>query len=364
MSWSIQIAKILGIPIRLHLTFLLLIGWLGVLGVQSGSLTLFFLSVGVFACVLAHELGHSAVAQRYGVRVLDITLLPIGGLARMATIPKNPREEFWVAIAGPLVNFVLAPLFYAAHLIWEPAVAPLRLMDAPGALLGKLAYVNLMLGLSNLLPAFPMDGGRVFRALLARRMPYPRATQMAAQLGQLVAFFLGFLGLTGPNLMLTLIAIFIFMGASEEHLRVQTQSFVEGVPVREAMLTEFHTLTRGDQLGRAVDLLLAGTQQDFPVTDWVGSQQVVGVLTRRRLLEALAHGGRAVYVSEVMEPAPPPVPPDMALQEVMDRMAGEGATIVPVHTADRLCGLLTTENVSEYLLVRAALIQNPEAPPA
>lgn len=359
MAWSLQICRVFGIPIRLHLTFVLLIGWLGFLGLQSGNPTLFLLSVGIFGSVLLHELGHSVVAQRFGVRVLDITLLPIGGLARMNVIPRQPKEEFCIAIAGPAVNFVLGPALYVAHLAWEPYVPWMRLMDVPGVLLGKLAYANLMLGLFNLLPAFPMDGGRIFRAILAQRMPYVRASQQAAQLGQLLAYLLGFVGLATQNPMLTIIAVFVYLGAAEEAGRVQTAAFVAGIAVKDAMLTEFHSLAASDPLAHAVELLLAGDQQDFPVQGSEPGQGVVGILTRRHLFEALTRRGGAALVSEVMEPAPPPVDANEALETVMERMAGEGQTVVPVREGDRLCGLLTAENVSEYLFVRAALVRSP-----
>jgi Zn-dependent protease/CBS domain-containing protein len=351
MPWSFQIARVFDIPIRLHLTFLLLLGWLAFLARGNTSLPL--VAVGLFACVVAHELGHSLVARRFGVQVLDITLLPIGGVARMASIPREPRQELWIAVAGPAVNFVLGPLFLALHVAlgggWEMAA----LNAAPLAQLGAL---NLGLGLFNLLPAFPMDGGRILRAVLAMRMPYAGATRIATSLGQALAFGLGFFGLLGNPLMI-FVALFVFIGAAEEGNRVQTQSFTEGVPVRDAMLTRFFTLTRADPLGRAADLLLAGTQHDFPVLD---GSEMVGVLTRMRLIQALETSGRDVYVSEVMEPSPTPVAPDTSLMDVLERMAAEGLTLLPVQDAQGLVGLVTTDNTAEYVLVKSALLRNSE----
>ena len=356
MAWSTQIGRIFGVPIRLHLTFLLLLGWLAIAGLTSGDLSLLLLSVGLFGCVLAHELGHSVAAQRYGVQVMDITLLPIGGLARMASIPREPRQEFWIAVAGPAVNFVLAPLLFGAHRLLEGAPAPLEILTAKGFLLGKLALLNVGMGLFNLLPAFPLDGGRILRAALAERMPYIKATQIASSLGQLLAFGLGFAGLMG-NPMLVFIALFIFIGAAEEGARVQTQSFTEGVPVQDAMVTRFFSLGRGDTLGKAADLLLAGPQHDFPVVE---GEAMVGVLTRQRLLDALAQSGRDPYVSEVMEPAPAPVAPDTPLGDVLEWMARDGLTLVPVQTPEGVQGLVTMDNTTEYVMVRAALLRNKE----
>lgn len=361
MPWSFQIARAFGIPIRLHATFLLLLGWIAFAGIARGDLTQTLVALGLFTCVVAHELGHSVVAQRYGVHVVDITLLPIGGVARMATVPRNPHQEFWISIAGPLVNFVLAPLFMLLHQIVEPASAGLpwiAVLASPGWVLLKLAMLNLTLGLFNLIPAFPMDGGRILRALLAQRMPYERATRYATGLGQCLAFLLALVGLLAQSSpMLVFIALFIFIGAGEEGVRVQTHAVIEGAVVREAMVTTYATLRRGDTLRTAVELLLAGAQQDFPVVE---GDDVVGVLTRRRLLEVLSHEGNNRYVSEVMEPAPASVGPEEPLEEVMDQFGPAGVGVIPVVGPDGLCGLLTKENAVEFILVRAALRRNQE----
>ncbi len=352
MSWSVQIVRLHGIPIRLHLTFFLLMAAIAYNGLTSGHPELILVSLGLFTSVLLHEMGHSVMAQRLGIKVVDITLLPIGGLARMERIPREPREELLITAAGPLVNFVLAPLLWAAHLVFEPAIAPGALPNASGQPLGQLAGLNLMLGLFNLVPAFPMDGGRLLRAFLAQRMPYERATHISVMLGQALAFALGFIGLMDQNYLWVLIAIFVFMGASEEGVRVQTQAILAGVHVRDAMVTHFDTLRRADNLGQAADLLLAGSQHDFPVME---GEELVGILTRRRLLEGLATNGRDPYVSEVMTPAPKPVRAEELLLTAMERMANENEPVLPVHEDGHFCGLLTSENMGELVMVRAAL---------
>lgn len=357
MAWSFQIARVMGIPIRLHLTFLLIIGWL--LSLAGRNPTMAWVGLGLFACVLLHELGHSVVARKFGVEVVDITLLPIGGLARMAAAPKEPLQEMLIAAAGPAVNFVLFPLFLLAHGYSGHPTPSGDLWAAPGAPLLKLAWMNLTLGLFNLLPAFPMDGGRILRAALAMRMSYVRATVAASGLGQLLAFGLGIWGLASPNPLLVFIAFFIFIGAAEEGNRVQTEAVTEGVPVRDAMVTRFYTLQRADTLGKAADLLLHVTQHDFPVVEG-DREEVVGVLTRQRLIEALGERGRDVYISEVMVPAPEAVSPDAPLTEVLEQMAAEGHTLVPVKSEAGLLGLVTTDNTAEYVLVRSALLRNRE----
>ena len=351
MSWSFQIARLFGIPIRLHLTFLLLLGWLALRAYTGGDPVLLPLAVALFACVVLHELGHSLTARRYGIPVSDITLLPIGGVARMGAMTREPIQEFWIAIAGPVVNFVLAPLFFLLHRTFEAAPVSGDVWQSQGLFFGKLAALNLGIGLFNLLPAFPMDGGRILRSLLAMKLGHVRATKMAASLGQLLAFGMGFLGLMG-NPMLIFIAFFIFIGAAEEGARAETESLVAGVPVRDAMMTRFFTLERADSVGRAADLLLASTQHDFPV---VSNGEVVGVLTRRRLLEALSQAGRDPYVSEVMEPAPTPVSPDAPLEEALTRLVGEELSVLPVSNEQGLCGLLSSENAGEFVMIRAAL---------
>ena len=357
MAWSIQIARVFGIPIRLHLTFLLLIGWL--LSMAGSNRTMLWVTLGLFGSVLLHELGHSVVAQRFGVEVLDITLFPIGGLARMATIPREPRQELLIAVAGPAVNFVLGPLLLLAHQAVGGRPILEDIVNPGGAPLLKMAWLNVLLGVFNLVPAFPMDGGRILRALLAMRMSYVRATRISSSLGQLLAFGMGIIGLMSGNPLLVFVAFFVFIGAAEEGARVQTQAITEGVPVRDAMITRFFTLTRADTLGKATDLLLNSTQLDFPIVDGE-KEDVVGVLTRTRLIAALEQSGRETYVSEAMEAAPPAVGPDTPLTEVLEQMAAQGQTMVPVRSTEGLCGLVTMDNTTEYVLVRAALLRNHE----
>lgn len=352
MSWSVQIARLHGIPIRLHLTFFLLMAAIAYKGLSEGDPTLVLVSLGLFASVLLHEMGHSVVAQRLGIKVVDITLLPIGGLARMERIPREPKDELMITAAGPLVNFILAPLLWAAHTVFEAPVAAEALQSASGQPLGQLAALNLMIGVFNLVPAFPMDGGRLLRAFLAQRIPYERATHVSVMLGQALAFAFGFVGLMANQWLWVILAVFVFIGAGEEGLRVQTQAIIEGVRVRDAMVTHFESLSRADNLGHAADLLLSGSQHDFPVLE---GEELVGILTRRRLLEGLAQDGRNPYVSEVMVPAPKAVRADELLLTAMERMSTENEPVLPVDDDGHFCGLLTSENMGEFVMVRAAL---------
>lgn len=354
MGWSLQLGRVLGIPVRLHLTLLLLLGWLVLEGggqANRPDATMPLLAVGLCACVLLHELGHALAARRLGIRVLDITLLPIGGLARMASVPRLPRHELVIACAGPLVNFILAPVLFVLHQTLEAPPADMRWVTGDGYLLGKLALLNLSLGMFNLIPAFPLDGGRIFRALLGMFMPHLQATRVATSLGQGIALAVAIFGIMKPVPFLIFLAFFLFVGAAEERARVQTQAFVEGVPVRDAMMTRFFTLGRADSLRQAVTLLISGTQRDFPVVE---GSEMVGILTRRRLIEALRRGGEGLYVSEVMEPAPAALTPDDPLDRAVERLMAESAQMLPVCTEDGLCGLLTPAGATEYVVVRSA----------
>jgi Zn-dependent protease len=219
MRWSLKVASVAGIEVRIHLTFLLFLVWIwfsyyqvaGLPGAVQG--VLFILSL--FACVLLHEFGHAFAARAFGIATPDITLLPIGGVARLTRIPDKPWQELVVAIAGPLVNVVIAAaLIFVVHR--GAQLEHLQYLESPRVeLLSKLASVNVMLVLFNLIPAFPMDGGRILRALLAMAMPYAQATQVAAWIGQGLAVVFGILGLFG-NPLLVFIAFFIFAGAQQE----------------------------------------------------------------------------------------------------------------------------------------------------
>src|SRR5437773_1877960 len=297
MKWSWKLGSVAGIGLYVHATFFLLLAWVGVTywlaGGSAAALDGIAFILALFACVVLHELGHALTARRYGIRTRDITLLPIGGVSRLERIPDDPRQEVWVSLAGPAVNVVIAAALYAWLLLsqtWRPLSA---LTMAGGPFLERLLLVNVSLAVFNLLPAFPMDGGRVLRALLAMRMDYVRATQVGAQVGQAMALVFGLLGLL-TNPFLLFIAFFVWIGAAQEASMVQMRTALSGIPVSRAMLTDFHTLAPDDAAKRVLELILAGSQQDFPVVDGgQGGQggRLAGVLLRRDVLKALAQRG-------------------------------------------------------------------------
>jgi Zn-dependent protease/CBS domain-containing protein len=356
MSWSLPIFRIAGIQLRIHITFLLLIAWLAFgYYAQGGSAVaasrvIFVLLL--FLCVVLHEFGHAFAAKAFGINTPDITLLPIGGVARLERMPEEPVQELIIAVAGPLVNVVIAlGLFVAggSQALLNPATVE------GGGLIAQLLTINIMLVLFNLLPAFPMDGGRVLRALLATRMSYARATQVAATVGQGFAFVFGFLGLLW-NPFLIFIALFVYIGASQEAALAQMKDVARRFPVSSAMVREFRTLSENASLQEAVDALLATSQHDFPVVDDTGS--VAGLLTRHDLIAALRKNDPDLRVGDVMRRDIPTVTTGTRFEVAFRIMQECNCPAVPVlDRMKRLVGLLTPENVTELMMVQSAMPQ-------
>jgi Zn-dependent protease len=341
----------------MHFTFLLLLGFIGLshwMQTREVAAALAGVSffVALFACVLLHEFGHALTARKYGIKTRDITLLPIGGLARLERMPEKPMQEFWVAVAGPAVNVVIAGAIFA-YLFATSTLVPLdQLSVTGGSFLERIAVINVFLVLFNMLPAFPMDGGRVVRALLATRMDYARATNIAARLGQGMAILFGIVGFF-HNPFLIFIAIFVFLGAQAESGIVQMKSALGGLPMQRVMITEFRTLAPSDPLSRAVEHVLAGFQQDFPVVEADG--RLVGVLTRTDLIGALAVRGQGTPVGEVMQREFQTADPFEMSESVLARLQASNCPSLPVLHKGRLVGILTAENLGEFLMIQAAL---------
>jgi Zn-dependent protease/CBS domain-containing protein len=355
MQWSFPIANVAGSEIRIHLTFFLLLLWIGIAHFQQGGGAaategvLFIIAV--FACVVLHELGHAIAARRYGIRTPRITLLPIGGVAQLERMPEKPSEEIVVAIAGPLVNVIIAA-FLILFLGASVDMTTLSEIENPAAgFLARLAVVNVALVLFNLIPAFPMDGGRVLRALLAMRFSRVHATEIAARVGQALSFMFGFLGLLTGNVLLIFVAIFVYMAATAESQATGLQDVARKVPVRDAMITQYEALGPGATLDDAANALLATTQHEFPVVD--GSGRLRGVLTRHALVAALQAGDRSIPVIEVMTTDIPTVHERQMLDAAFKALQAGGAPAVGViDSGDRLIGYVTSENIGELMLVR------------
>src|SRR4051812_2313874 len=305
MRGSLRLGQIAGIKVFVHWTFFLLIGWIFTMHMMAGrspvaaAMGVVFI-LALFGCVVLHELGHALAARRYGVTTRDITLLPIGGVARLERIPRNPTQELVIALAGPAVNVVIAAVIFVGLLAFHRSVFTGDLLQLQGNFFAQLMAVNIFLVIFNMIPAFPMDGGRVLRALLARRLDYARATSIAARVGQVIAVLLGLLGVTVlGNPMMILVALFVFFGARTEASVVQVTDSLSGMQVQDAMMTNFRVLRADDPLQLAAQELIHGAQQDFPVVD---ADRVVGLLTRDDLVTALASAGPNRRVGEVMRP--------------------------------------------------------------
>jgi Zn-dependent protease/CBS domain-containing protein len=356
MKWSWKLARVAGIDVYMHATFLLIIGWVGVsywLGSHTWAAVLSGIAfiLAIFAFVVMHEYGHALTARKYGIQTRDITLYPIGGLARLERMPEVPIQELWVALAGPAVNVLAAVVIFAWMLLTNTLTPFTGLSIASGSFLERLMIVNIWLVLFNLIPAFPMDGGRVLRAILAMRLEYTQATQTAAAVGQGIAFIFGFVGLfTDPFLLF--IALFVWMGAEQEANMVRMKYALGGIPISRAMMTEFETLDPDDRMQRVVDLILAGWQHDFPV---VRDGAVVGALTREDFISALTKQGSGVRVSDVMRRDLPTVDSHEMVEAALNRLNESHNRMLPVTHSGELVGLITNDNVTEFLMIRSAL---------
>jgi stage IV sporulation protein FB len=349
ISGSVFGLRLFGVPVRFHFTFVLLVVALGAVGLQgpSGAEAAIYI-LALFASVLVHELGHALVSKRYGIKTIEIVMFPIGGVARLERNPK-PKEELWIALAGPAVNIVIAALLIATAASlngtfdWEKAFS-----RRGGDMLSQVAIGNIILGVFNLLPAFPMDGGRVLRAMLAMKRSEAEATAIAARAGRFLAILMGLYGLVAGNFILLFVAFFVYLGAVQETAAVMGRTLTQGVPVSEAMITEFKTLSHGQTIRDAANLLLSTSQQDFPV---VLGDHVLGLLGRNELLRAMAQDGPEAYISGAMQREFLSLSPGMDLSEAMPLLSQAG-NVALVMDDEKLVGLLTGENLMEFLMLR------------
>ncbi|HTS86978.1 MAG TPA: site-2 protease family protein [Gemmatimonadales bacterium] len=360
MSWSIRLARIMGTDVKVHFTFVLLLAFL-YLGTRNSqgpeeALTTLVFFLALFLCILLHEFGHILMARRFGIRTPDVILLPIGGVARLERLAEEPRQEFLIALAGPAVTLLIA----VALSVWlrasgEPLVWPWpgQPMDE-ASLWQALFYTNVGLLAFNLVPAYPMDGGRVLRAVLGTRIGMVRSTRVAARVGQGLAMAAGVYGLVQSQPWLMLIALFVFFGAAQEASMVETRAAGRGIVVDQMMITRFVTIPIYATLRQAVDLLLEGEQREFPVVDNTG--RVEGLLTRDHLIRALAAHGPDTPVSLAMARDVPALPLGLGFDEALERLRASGLPALPVVTVEgHLAGLLTKDNITDLILVRRAV---------
>jgi Zn-dependent protease len=361
MKWVYSIGRIAGTEIKVHLTFVLFLGWWALLGYRvggvSGAISASLLLLALFACILLHEFGHILMARHFGVRTPDVILLPIGGVARLERIPDEPKQELLIALAGPAVTAMLALIFYLL-LRLTGGVADVGQLSPIAPFLNQLLVTNVWLLLFNMIPAFPMDGGRVLRALLASRLGMVRGTRLAATLGQTLAMVGGLYGITAQHPFLVLIAFFVFLGATAEAQAVETRAAGDGLQVSQVMVTDFRTIPIYATLADAVELLLSGEQREFPVVD--NNRRIEGILTRDNLIRGLSKSGPGTPVSEAMTPGVPLVSPGLSFQDALEQLRASRLPALPVvDSSGALVGLLTSDNIADLLLVQRARPDGP-----
>jgi Zn-dependent protease/predicted transcriptional regulator len=354
-SWSIPAGRLFGVDLRIHLTFVFLLAfvWLtqSVTMGTAGAMRGLGLVAIVFGCVVLHELGHAVVARRNGVAVRSIILLPIGGVTLMEDMGQHnadPARDIRISVAGPVVNLIIAAVSGAFILAFLPQV---NLWAQPfvhaNNLPRSLFWGNVFLGAFNLLPAYPMDGGRILRALLAERMDYVRATRRAVAVGQGFAMLMIFLGVW--NTWLMLIGFFLFVGAQLEDRSVVFQSVLESVRMEDVMLTGFSTLSPADTLEDALQKAVHTLQDDFPV---VRGSDMIGVISKQRIVQALRVGGNG-YVQSAMVRAFEIAQRSDSLASAFRKLGGRGLSMIPVVDQQRLIGIVTMQNLMHSMALLA-----------
>lgn len=366
MGWSLKLGRVAGIGVFVHWTFFILLAWIAYIHIAAGEDTAMVLTgvgfvIALFACVVLHELGHALTARHYGVSTRDITLLPIGGVARLESIPEQPMQEFWIAVAGPAVNVVIAAILFAILVAGgqSPQVTGVALGD--GTFLTNLLWVNIVLVLFNMLPAFPMDGGRVLRALLATQMPRVKATHIASKVGQFMAILMGFAGVMSGNWILLFIAMFVYLGAQAEARAVEIRSILKGHRVRDAMIRQFLTLTAQNTIRDAATESAASHQKDFPVLQ---AGKIAGIVFYNDLVKALNEGQAEQHVGEIMRRDCLVLDQNDPLDRALDRMNACGCRTLLVRDGAQLVGIISEEHLGQWMMLQSSVRErDSESPP-
>jgi Zn-dependent protease len=362
MKSSINLGKIFGIDLKINITFLFLLIWVAFSSLLTGAsignaFTEVLFIIALFGIVVLHELGHALTAQGFGISTKDITLLPIGGVARLEKMPEDPKQELLVAIAGPAVNLILAGLLTFGLLVSGFFNQPISLGMVESNLWIRLLTANVTLFLFNLLPAFPMDGGRVLRSLLSLRMGAVKATKIAANIGKGAALLLGIAGIFfNPWLVLT--AIFVWVGASSEANTVLLQESVKDLQVRDAMISRFYQVEGNQALGSVMDLSIQTGQQNIPVTS---NGHFLGIIRREDLLNALQrYGDRApAYAAIGLEPEA--LSPTMSLKDALLKFAEN--QVLPVIEDGQLIGFITPQSIQQRIWLEQKMkVSQPPTP--
>jgi Zn-dependent protease/CBS domain-containing protein len=353
MRGTFRLARVFGINIDIHITFLLLLGFFYlVLGLNGLVLIL-----GVFFFVTVHELCHSLAALYFGIRVRKITLLPIGGIASMPKIPKKPHQELVISLAGPLSNLVVVAVFYYPLMMLlgrDSLMYPFKVLTGQAEytggfnVLAHIYWINLVLAFFNLLPAFPMDGGRVLRALLSIRMSYRDATRIAVRAGHIFALLFGYLGIVHGHIFLVIVAVFIYMAASGEGMQVDVQETIKEYSVKDVLPDSFATLRPDTPLSRVLELVFHTHQEDYPV---VSDGDLKGVVTRRELVAGMHSRGKDASVEDIMRTDIKPVKADMRLNSARKKMQQLSTSALPVMRDGRVAGMVTMDDINRVYMI-------------
>ena len=363
MKSKVDVGRVFGIRIQIHWTFLLIIVWAIYVGWNRGGTiqsmfwsTAFILAI--FCCVVLHELGHALTARRYGIKTRRITLLPIGGVASLERMPEKPYQELIVAVMGPVVNVIIAILLFPfiqsqLNILQRPEEAEVFFQTVTaGNFFVFLFFTNIALVVFNLIPAFPMDGGRVLRALLSFKMDRVRATQIAAGLGQIIAILFFLLGFS-YNPILIFISLFVFLGASGEYMMVRHLNLLRGHKVREAMMTNYSVFDPQDRLDKVGQTLLDGTESQFLVLQDDGT--IAGVLARKSIVEAFQSTNKELSVGDIMDNEFVTVQADADLSELYRMAQRRKQLLFPVMEENRVVGVIDMENINEFVMIQANL---------
>jgi Zn-dependent protease/predicted transcriptional regulator len=360
MKANLNLGSVSGIKINIHWTFLFLIIWIVFDELKRGGTTnsiLFQIALvlAVFVCVVLHELGHALTAKRFGIQTIKITLLPIGGMASLDSIPESPKQEFLITIAGPLVNIIIALFLYFIvpvqefiNLNFHEVIYSLNKFTIQNFLL-SLFIVNVGLVVFNSIPAFPMDGGRILRAILAMKMDRVKATQIASSIGQFIAVVFLLIGLI-ENPFLIVIALFIFLGAYGENQMVHQLALLKGHTVEEAMMINITTFKPEDSIDLVVNKIISGTESNFVV---VKEHQVKGLLYHQDIID---NSNKNVLVQDIMNVNFKTINPSEELKKAFSLIYSEKKSFFPVVEKSKLLGAIDAVNLNEYILLQTKLV--------
>jgi Zn-dependent protease len=347
MRGSIRLFKVADISINIHVTFLLLL-----LLFLSMGIRWLFLIVAIFFFVTLHELSHSLVARKFGIRVREITLLPIGGVASMTKIPDKPYQEFLISLAGPMLNIAVVVVFFLPlYYLLGPAILfhPLSVRTFAHTI-AHIYWINLILAVFNLIPAFPMDGGRILRAILAGRMGYRRATKIAVNFGHIFALLFGYFGLIHGHIILIVIAVFIYMAASSEEMQVDIKETLKKFTIKDIMPPEFIKLDKTANLAKVLELIFHSHQEDFPVME---EERMVGFVTRHDIINGIHKHGTRAGVSLIMRANFPVLRESDSLNKAQNVMQENNMRALPVVKRDSIIGVVTIEDITRVYSMMA-----------